>query len=467
MSWVTDPSADATIDDLLPGARRIVTVSAGITAGETVVIVTDPARPADIAAALSRAVEEVGAVPITIVMPVAPSGAEPPAPVTAAMSTADVILAPTSGAIYHTVALRTATAAGARFIALTGYIKDVLVRGGVFADFPTIGPKATWLAERMTNATSAHITAPSGTDLRASLDGRTAIPINGFVRNPGDRSANPDVEAFIAPIETSIDGAVVVDASASIVGVLSEPLQLTVERGRVVAIEGGPAADAIRDALSATNHPDAFTLAELAIGLNPDGIIRGVIVEDEGVAGTGHVAIGSNIHFGGVSAPPIHLDFVFHKPTLTLDGEVVVADGELQDGAVESAAEASSLAVTSALSTALSDNRARAKNEESATILAAKRYEHVSRAGTRTSARAAQVLSREELMRDRTGAIDRVLHGRRELLATDDATCGGPDRVQRPRCRPLLLQPWRRNARMAIGSTSSDHLLHACRRTAV
>jgi 2,5-dihydroxypyridine 5,6-dioxygenase len=336
MSWVSDPSADVTIGELLPGARRIVSVAAGINAGETVVIVTDPARPADIALALSRAVDEVGAIPITVLMPVVPSGSEPPTPVTAAMSAADVILAPTSGAIYHTAALRTATAAGARFIALTGYIKDVLVRGGVFADFPTIGPRAIWLAERMTNATSAHLTAPSGTDLRASLNGRVAIPITGFVRNPWERSANPDVEAFIAPVEESINGVIVVDASASVVGVLTEPLRLTVERGQVVAIEGGPAADAIRDALSATNHPDAFTLAELAIGLNPDGVIRGVIVEDEGVAGTGHVAIGSNIFFGGVSAPPIHLDFVFYKPTLTLDGDVVVLNGVLQDGTEQS-----------------------------------------------------------------------------------------------------------------------------------
>jgi 2,5-dihydroxypyridine 5,6-dioxygenase len=326
-----DPAADAPIEQLLPGARRVVTVSAGVQPGETVVIVTDPARPADVAQALAVAVTKAGASPILVTMPVVPSGAEPPAPVTAAMVAADVILAPTSGAIYHTAALRSATDAGARFIAMTGYIKDVLVRGGVFADFPALAPRALRLTELLTAASEAHVMAPGGTDLIVRLDGRTAVPITGLVRNPGERSACPDVESFIAPVEERAEGVVVVDASASIAGVLAEPIRLVVRQGRAAAIEGGPPAEAIRAALEAAETPSAYTLAELAFGLNPEGIIRGVIVEDEGVAGTGHVALGSNVFFGGTSAAPIHLDFVFHRPTLWLDGVLVIEEGNPRD----------------------------------------------------------------------------------------------------------------------------------------
>jgi leucyl aminopeptidase (aminopeptidase T) len=242
------------------------------------------------------------------------------------MAAADVVLAPTSGAIYHTAALQTATAAGARFIALTGFVKDVLVRGGVFADFPSLAPRAIRLAELLTGAREARVVAPGSTDLTVRLDGRTAVPITGLVRAPGERSACPDVEAFIAPLETSAEGTVVVDASASIAGVLAEPLQLTIRAGRAVAIEGA-AAEPIRAALAAAGTPDAFTLAELAFGLNPEGLIRGVIVEDEGVAGTGHVALGSNVSFGGRSVAPIHLDFVYRQPTLWLDGRLTIEDG--------------------------------------------------------------------------------------------------------------------------------------------
>ena len=48
----------------------------------------------------------------------------------------------------------------------------------------------------------------------------------------------------------------------------------------------------------------------------PDGIIPGAIVEGEGVAGTGHITLGSDIHFGGTNAAPLHLDLVFRDPTL-------------------------------------------------------------------------------------------------------------------------------------------------------
>jgi leucyl aminopeptidase (aminopeptidase T) len=320
---------EAEIAAQLAGARRLVEVCAGVRAGETVVIVSDTDRPESIRQAVARAVLDRDATPVVIVMPPVPSGAEPPAPVSAALAAADVILAPTSGAIYHTNSVLTAVQAGTRFLAMTAYTPEVLQHGGIFADFPALEPRVHRLTELLTAASEAHVTAPGGTDLRVRLDGRAAVPITGMARKPGERTGCPDMESFIAPLENSAEGIVVVDASASIAGVLSESIRIAVRGGRAVAIEGGEAAAKIRAALDAAGHPDAYTLAELAFGLNPEGIIRGVIVEDEGVAGTGHVALGSNVFFGGTSAAPIHLDFVYHKPTLNLDGEVVIHDGEL------------------------------------------------------------------------------------------------------------------------------------------
>lgn len=319
---------------LLPGARRLVTVNAAVKPGETAVILSDTDRPASIREVMAFAVAEAGATPIVIVTPPIPSGAEPPAPVAAALAAADVIFAPTSGAVYHTAALRAAAEHGARFLAMTAYIPEVLRTGGVFADFPALAPRALRLTELLTAANEAHVTAPGGTDLRVRLDGRTAVPITGMACERGERTGCPDIESFIAPRETESEGVVVVDASASIAGVLTSPLRITVAGGKAVALEGA-AAGPIVAVLEATGHPDSFTLAEFAFGLNPEGIIRGVIVEDEGVAGTGHIALGSNVFFGGTSAPPIHLDFVYRRPTLRLDGAVIIEDGELAPGYFE------------------------------------------------------------------------------------------------------------------------------------
>ena len=321
--------ATSGIEDLLAGARRIVETCANVTPEETVVIVTDTARPESIARALAVAVSERGGIPVVIRTAPVPSGAEPPPPVAAALAAAEVILAPTTGAYYHSQAVQHAAAQGARFLGLTSYIEDVLRSGGVFADFPALASRATRLTELFNTASTAHVTSPGGTDLRCRLDGRSAVPITGMARNPGERTGCPDVESFIAPLESSGEGVIVVDASASVAGVLNEPVVIRVERGRATSIDGGEAAERIRTALESAGTPDAFTLAELAFGLNPNGIIRGVIVEDEGVAGTGHVALGSNIHFGGTSDAPLHLDFVFHRPTLWLDDEVIIKNGEL------------------------------------------------------------------------------------------------------------------------------------------
>ena len=314
---------------LMPGARRIVSVCAGVKSGERVLIVSDTDRPESIRRAVEQAVIEAGGIPTVIVTDPVPSGAEPPDEVAAAMLATDVILAPTSGAIYHTNAVRFAAENGARFLAMTAYVPDVLRKGGVFADFEKLAPRAYRLAELMTVGDEAHVTAPGGTDIRIRLGRRVAVPITGMARNPGERTGCPDIESFIAPIEGSGVGMLVIDASASIAGVLEEPLRIEVVGGEAISIKGGEAAKRICKALDAADHKDAYTLAELAFGLNPEGIIRGVIVEDEGVAGTGHIALGSNIFFGGTSSAPIHLDFVYREPTLTLDGEVIIKDGEL------------------------------------------------------------------------------------------------------------------------------------------
>lgn len=319
--------SDFPIDEtLMPGARRIVSVCAGVQPGEQVAIVSDTNRPLPVMTALLAAVTEAGGVGSMIVTQPVPSGSEPPDVVRAAIHASDVTLAVTSGALYHTRAVQDARKA--RFLGLTAFIPDVLRTGGVFADFPSLEPRAHRLAALLNEAGIARVTAPGGTDLTVELTGRTAVPITAMARNPGEKNGCPDIEAFIAPLEASANGVVVVDASASVAGVLEEPIRITIENGRAVSLEGGSGAAKVRAALEAAGDDSVYQLAEFAFGLNPQGIIRGVIVEDEGVAGTGHVALGSNIHFGGTNAAPLHLDFVYRDPTLWLDGERVEIVGD-------------------------------------------------------------------------------------------------------------------------------------------
>jgi leucyl aminopeptidase (aminopeptidase T) len=53
------------------------------------------------------------------------------------------------------------------------------------------------------------------------------------------------------------------------------------------------------------------------------------LVEDERVAGSAHVGFGPNIHLGGEITEGLHRDASMRRPTVLLDGTVIVRDGEL------------------------------------------------------------------------------------------------------------------------------------------
>ena len=75
------------------------------------------------------------------------------------------------------------------------------------------------------------------------------------------------------------------------------------------------------------DDPLARNLAELGIGTNEKARIIGVVLEDEKVYGTVHLALGSNDGFGGNVAAGIHVDGIVMNPDLYLDGEQVVGGG--------------------------------------------------------------------------------------------------------------------------------------------
>jgi leucyl aminopeptidase (aminopeptidase T) len=79
-----------------------------------------------------------------------------------------------------------------------------------------------------------------------------------------------------------------------------------------------------------TEHGDDGTnVAELGIGTNEKATLTGQVIEDEKILGSAHVAFGASAGIGGTVQVPIHLDCIVTKPTVELDGEAIVRDGEL------------------------------------------------------------------------------------------------------------------------------------------
>jgi leucyl aminopeptidase (aminopeptidase T) len=315
------------------GALKVVKTCAGVQPGELVLIVTDGAVPHQVGEALTFAAIAAGATPITLTMP-RPSrpGVEPPAPVAEAMKRSNVILAATSLSVFHTEAVRSACASGARMLAISECREDTLIRGGIEADFVTRGPVAEVLARRL-SGDRLEVRARGGTHLVMEINGRDAVANTGLATRPGARGGLPTIEAYIAPVEGTAEGMAVIDASLAVLGLVSSPIRIRFAAGRAEAFDGGPQAAALAAILEAADHPNAFMLSEVGIGLNPQARVVGRIIEDEGTYGTCHVALGSNIHFGGRLSVPLHLDMVMWAPDVIVDGRRLVQGGRLVEEA--------------------------------------------------------------------------------------------------------------------------------------
>jgi leucyl aminopeptidase (aminopeptidase T) len=137
----------------------------------------------------------------------------------------------------------------------------------------------------------------------------------------------PCGEAFIAPVEGTAEGTLVVDGSIAGLGKLETPVELTVEAGHLVEATGQ---DGTRLMELLTEHGrDGTNVAELGIGTNEEATVTGNILEDEKILGTAHVAFGASAAIGGTVQVPVHLDCVVLEPTVEVDGAILVEAGEL------------------------------------------------------------------------------------------------------------------------------------------
>jgi leucyl aminopeptidase (aminopeptidase T) len=255
--------------------------------------------------------------------------AEPPRPVAAAMVAADVVLAPTVQSLSHTVARKAATDAGARIATLPGATEEMLARV-MSADMDGLRRKGAAIAAILTAGEGARITCANGSDLRLGLGDREAIPDAGDLTAPGAFGNLPCGEGFIAPIEGSAEGRLVVDGTIAAIGRVTEPIELVIEAGHLVSASG-PQGERLLELLGA-HGVDGTNVAELGIGTNERAELTGNLLEDEKILGSCHIAFGASAAIGGTVSVPVHLDCVVLKPDVSVDGEPLVRAGELLAG---------------------------------------------------------------------------------------------------------------------------------------
>jgi leucyl aminopeptidase (aminopeptidase T) len=71
-------------------------------------------------------------------------------------------------------------------------------------------------------------------------------------------------------------------------------------------------------------------IGEFGIGTNYGIKPVGWSLYDEKALGTAHIAIGRNVHLGGVNEASIHADFVLSKPSIEVDSTLIMKKGKIR-----------------------------------------------------------------------------------------------------------------------------------------
>jgi leucyl aminopeptidase (aminopeptidase T) len=314
-------------DELASAAMIAVRDCMGVQPGERVLVVTDEPQRL-IGYALFTAARETGTeVMLVEILPRRSNGEEPPPAVAEMMKAADVVLCPTSKSLTHTDARRAASATGARVGTLPGVTEAIMVRC-MNADYHRIAERTFRLCALLERGRVVRVVSEAGTDLTMPIAGRQAHASSGLFREKGQWGNLPTGEAYLAPLEGQSNGVLVVDGSMAGIGITTTPIRITVRDGYAIAIEGGAEAEALR-ALLEPHGRDGRNVAEFGIGTNDKAILTGVILEDEKVMGTIHVAFGDNKSMGGSVRVASHLDGLVRRPTVYLDDAMIMEHGRL------------------------------------------------------------------------------------------------------------------------------------------
>ncbi len=176
-----------------------------------------------------------------------------------------------------------------------------------------------------------HITSPRGTDVKLVVKNRLCKPVFPIM----ERGKTPVHgiplwgELNWAPVEDQTEGKVVIDGITEAnpaKRVVSEPVEWTVKKGKIVEVRGGEDADDFRR-VTRTDE-GSMVIGELGMGGSHKALFG--TESEKGRLGTVHFGLGNNLNYpGGQNKSGIHVDGSVRRVTIEVDGRVIVQDGNL------------------------------------------------------------------------------------------------------------------------------------------
>jgi len=197
--------------------------------------------------------------------------------------------------------------------------------GALTADYLEIQKTTRRLERRLRGAKSVRLASGAGTDVAFEVTRRDWITGDtGVCRRKGETTTLPAGEIFVAPVEGTADGRLVLDAF--FLEPLREPVSVVVREGYASKVVTAP------KAVHEMNRggKDGRNFGKFGLGLNPKARITGSVFEDEKSLGAAHIVFGDNAAYGGTVRCGVHVDAIFTRATVEVDGKTIMEAGELR-----------------------------------------------------------------------------------------------------------------------------------------
>jgi 2,5-dihydroxypyridine 5,6-dioxygenase len=206
---------------------------------------------------------------------------------------------------------------------------------------PSLRRRVEAAADLLGRARELRVTNQAGTDVTYRLGAYPVLKEYGYTDEPGRWDLWPSGFVLTSGADDGVDGRVVAAPGDLIVlpvqTYIREPIEFTIEAGRIVTIEGGVEAEFIAEYMAGFDDPDAYGVSHIGWGLNEKAKWSALFADVPGSLGMdgrafyGNVmfSTGPNLEVGGSNATPCHVDLPMRRCDLFLDGEQVIARGEI------------------------------------------------------------------------------------------------------------------------------------------
>lgn len=328
--------------ELVKAARIVTDELLGLKKGETFLITADTLSDMRVVEATAAAAYAVGAKPMIMLTATPPGPANlvdpflPSAAIKGALSEADAwIEFNNMYLLYSEISNSTFKRNNKlRELVLPCMNVEVFVRMFADTDFPSLVKFMEAVTKKTEEAKHIRLTSKLGEDVEFVHDEVFKMCCDtGYARTPGIHQLAGQIGW--EPKFSSINGTIVFDGSlVPQIGVVDEPVRVTMEQGRIVKIEGGASARAWDQYLHSFNDPQMFGVSHVCYGFHPNAKISGFLGEDERVWGCtqwGFGSVGPCPQYPDGIAAASHTDGVTLNTSVWLDGTEVIHEGKMVD----------------------------------------------------------------------------------------------------------------------------------------